>query len=94
MHKIDTNLCLEMNRLKRMVLQNNSRGESRKIKIRLDTKQRKLKNLRTARIERSNHEYETHVSKRKREIEINLRAMLAYCYVGTGGQDVASVLYL
>ena len=91
-NKVDTSLRREITRLKRLRMQDCSRNDATKIKTRLATTKRKLKNLRTARIGKTNNEYQSELREGKKEIEMNLRAMFASFYVGTGGQDVASIL--
>ena len=56
-NKVDTCLRREINRLKRLLLQDFSRNDATKIKTCLSNTKRKLRNLQTARIGKTNSEY-------------------------------------
>ena len=91
-NKMDTTLRRKITRLKRLRMEDQSRKETTNIKTQLAIAQRKLQRLRTARLGKTKSEYESELNEEKKEIEMNIRAMFASFYVGTGSQDVASIL--
>ena len=91
-NKEDESLRRQINRIKRCQLENNKRGDANKIRSRLSNAKRKLRKLRTERMDLTNRDYQCESNKAKKETEENLRAIFASFYVGTGGQDVGSIL--